>query len=300
MKKTRAIPLRPLPFNQKKKRMGVIKFVGNLYCRIEDDEVPAMGAQLTYYTNISAQEAITNITRALPKLSNEMILDTFQEIQKSKSGSLLSIGILATLWSASSGVNAVLKALNKAYDVEENRAFWKVKLLSIFFTIVLAIVIVLSLLLLIFGKVIGEIIYKFVYLPGSFETIWSIAQYVIPLTIMVIVFIMLYLYLPNLRLKVKEVLPGALFATVGWVVTSILFSFYVNNFSSYSKTYGSIGGIIVLLTWLYLSSMIIVLGGEINATLHFDRQGKKKDLCKKFSLPFPFFKKNKKDPTHTL
>ncbi|SEB54454.1 YihY/virulence factor BrkB family protein [Paenibacillus sp. GP183] len=315
MKNSKDIPLKPLPF--KKKRMSLKVFLENMYCRYEDDEVPAMGAQLTYYlilsffpflifilsllsfTDMNAQDAITTITRVLPKLSNQMILNSFEEIQNSKSGSLLSIGILATLWSASSGINAVLKALNKAYDAEENRPYWKVQGLSIIFTIALAIVIILSLFMLIFGKLIGETIYKFVYLPGSFETIWRFAQYIIPLPVMVIAFIFLYLFLPNLRLKVKDVLPGALFATVGWVVTSLLFSFYVNNFSNYSKTYGSIGGIIVLLTWLYLSSMVIVLGGEVNATLHFDREGKNKIDCKKFSFTIPFFNR-KKDHTHTL
>jgi membrane protein len=315
MKKVHRIPLRPLPF--RKKRISVKSFVENMYCRFEDDEVPAMGAQLTYYlilsffpflifiiallsfTDISAQDAIKTITRVLPKMSNKMIMDSFEEIQKSRSGSLLSIGILATIWSASSGINAVMKALNKAYDAEEDRPFWKVKGLSVIFTITLAVVIIFSLFMLIFGKLIGEMIYKFIYLPGSFDTIWRFAQYIIPLSIMVVAFVLLYLILPNLRLKVKEVLPGAIFATVGWVVTSVLFSFYVNNFSSYSKTYGSIGGVIVLLTWLYLSSMIIVIGGEINATLHFDREGKTKETCKKFSLPIPFFSK-KKDDTHNL
>jgi membrane protein len=315
MKKSQGIPLRPLPFQ--KKRISMKAFLENMYCRYEDDEVPAMGAQLTYYlilsffpflifiisllsfTDLSAQDAINTITRVLPKMSNKMILDAFEEIQKSRSGSLLSIGILATLWSASSGINAVMKALNKAYDAEENRPYWKIQGLSIIFTIALAIVIIFSLFMLIFGKLIGEMIYKFVYLPGSFETIWRFAQYIIPLSIMVVAFIFLYLLLPNLRLKVKEVLPGAIFATVGWVVTSLLFSFYVNNFSSYSKTYGSIGGIIVLLTWLYLSSIVIVLGGEVNATLHFDREGKNKITCKRFSLPIPIFNR-KKDHTHTL
>jgi membrane protein len=312
MKKTTSIPLRPLPFHKKKKRMRIIPFIRNLYCRFEDDEVPAMGAQLTYYlilsffpflifliallsfTDLNAQEALKSITRVMPNMSNKVILDSFAEIQRSKSGSLLSIGILAALWSASSGINAVIKALNKAYDAEEDRPFWQAKLLSIVFTIVLAIVIILSFFMLIFGELIGEAIYKFVSLPGSFQTIWSMAQYIIPLTIMIIVFIALYLYLPNIRLKVKEVLPGAIFATVGWIITSVLFSFYVNNFSSYSKTYGSIGGVIVLLTWLYLSSMIILLGGEVNATLHFDREGKKKETCKTFSLKIPFFKNSKK------
>jgi membrane protein len=240
------------------------------------------------FIDFDATKAINQITMVLPTMSSHTILDVFSDVQRSKSTSLLSIGLLGTLWSASSGISAIMKALNKAYDVEEERAFWKVRVLSIIFTIVLAIVIVLCFLMLIFGELIGRMVYKYVHLPGSFDEIWTFAQYVIPLLIMFIVFNAIYLYMPNLRLKLKEVLPGALFATVGWVVTSLLFSFYVNNFSNYSKTYGSIGGIIVLLTWLYLSSMIMVLGGEINATLHFDREGKLKEGCKRFAIPLPF------------
>jgi membrane protein len=295
-----------------KKRMPFTDFARNLYCRFEDDDVPAMGAQLTYYlilsffpflilvfavlsfSDITMRDALDNIGRVLPQLSNATIVDAYSEIQKSRSGSILSIGLLATLWSASNGVSAIIKALNKAYDEEENRPFWKVRLISFIFTIILAVMIFLSLVLLIFGKLIGETIYKFTQLPGNFEVLWGFAQYVIPLVTMVAAFVLLYKYTPNLRLRFREAVPGAIFATTGWVITSVLFSFYVNNFGNYTKTYGSIGGIIVLLTWLYLSSILIVLGGEINATLHFDREGKNKAGCKKFAIPFPFGKKKKK------
>jgi membrane protein len=293
------------------RRMGFKAFAESLYCRFEDDEVSAMGTQLTYYlilsffpflifviavlsfTSITAEDAINKLTRVMPNLSIKIITDAFAEIEKSRSGSLLSIGLIATIWSASNGISAVMKSLNKAYDVEEKRPYWKVKGLSVIATIVMAVVIMASFILLIFGKFIGEAAYTLFHLPGKFETIWSIAQYFIPLIVITVVFILLYRYLPNLRLKFKEVLPGAVFATLGWIISSVLFSFYVNNFGNYTKTYGSIGGIIVLLTWLYLSSVILILGGEINATLHFDRNGITKETCKKFALPFPFGKKKK-------
>jgi membrane protein len=292
-----------------KKRISFIDFLQNLYGRFEDDDVPAMGAQLTYYlilsffpflifvfavlsfSDITVSDAMDNISRVIPQLSDETIVDVFSELQKSRNGSILSIGLLATLWSASNGVNAIIKALNKAYDEEENRPFWKVRGISLIFTIILAVMLFLSLILLIFGKLIGETLYKLTQLPGNFEVLWGIAQYVIPLITMVTAFVLIYKYTPNLRLRFREVLPGAIFATIGWVITSIMFSFYVNNFGNYTKTYGSIGGVIVLLTWLYLSSILIVLGGEINATLHFDREGKQKEGMKKFAFPMPFGKK---------
>jgi membrane protein len=293
-------------------KMTFYGFIDSLYCRFQDDEVPALSAQLTYYlilsffpflifvitvlsfTDLNVRDIINYIARVLPDISTKTIVGVHEEIQKSTSGSLLSFGIIATLWSASSGIGAVIKALNKAYDTEENRAYWKVKGLGVIFTIVLAIVIMICFFMLIFGRLIGETAYSYIQLPGNFSEIWSFAQFSIPLAIMTIIFALIYAIMPNLRLRLGDVLPGAIFATVGWIVTSLLFSFYVNNFSSYSNTYGSIGGIIVLLIWLYISSIIIVLGGEINATLYFHKKGLQKPSCKKFSLSLPFFhKKNK-------
>jgi membrane protein len=293
---------------------GKVKsFLSNLYCRFQDDEVPAMGAQLTYYLILSffpfliflvsvvsfmdmAPEKIINgITRIMPSVSNKTISEALGQIRQSRSTALLSIGMIATIWSASNGVGAVMKALNKAYDEEETRKFIQVKGLSALFTVILAVVILLSFVLLVFGKIIGEQIFKFLHMPGYFEIIWGIAQYLLPLTIMAAVFVILYRYLPNRRLTFKEVLPGAVFATLGWTITSVLFSFYVNNFGNYTKTYGSLGGIIVLLTWLYMSSVIIVLGGEVNAVFAFDREGKQRAVCKRFALQIPFRKKKDAD-----
>ncbi|WP_339368280.1 YihY/virulence factor BrkB family protein [Paenibacillus elgii] len=288
--------------SRRKRRMGCAAFLIQLYCRFQDDEVPALGAQLTYYlilaffpflifviallsfTEISASEVIDSMARIMPNLSSRAVADAFEEIQRSRSGSVLSVGLLAALWSASNGIGAVMKALNKAYDEEESRPFWKVKGISVLFTLVLAIVVLFTFVLLIFGKIVGAAVYKFVHFPGNFDLLWGFIQYVIPLVTIAVVFILLYRYTPNLRLTFGEVLPGALFATAGWVAASLLFSYYVNHFGSYTKTYGSIGGIIVLLTWLYLSSIVMILGGEINATLHFDRHGKQKPSCKPFGL----------------
>ncbi|MBM7567406.1 YihY/virulence factor BrkB family protein [Paenibacillus sacheonensis] len=297
---------------RKRGRMGILSFSKHLYCRFQDDDVQAMGAQLTYYlilsffpflifiiavlsfADLTVSDVIERISPVMPDLSTKTITDVFQEIQNSRSGSLLSLGLLVTIWSASSGVSAVMKALNKAYDVEETRPFWKVKAYSLLFTVVLALVIVFSLVMLIFGRIIGDMLYKETRLPGNIDAVWSIAQFALPILVMAVVFAALYLYVPNLRLRFREVVPGALFATFGWIITSLAFSFYVNNFGNYSKTYGSIGGIIVLLTWLYLSSIVIVLGGEINAVLHFDRHGKTKQSCKQFTIPIPLLHHKKK------
>lgn len=281
-------------------------FIQSMICRFQDDDVSALAAQLTYYlilsffpflifvaallsfTSFSAEESLERLSLFLPEMSNRTIFGVLHEIEQTRSGSLLSFGLIAALWSASNGVNAIIKGLNKAYDEEENRSFWHVRSMSILTTVILAVAILLSFSLLVFGRMIGEWVYRTAHFTGDFSVLWGWLQYAIPLVVLWTMFVLLYAYLPNVRLGFKAVMPGAWFATAGWVVVSLLFSFYVNNFDSYSRTYGSIGGIIVLLTWLYFSSMIMLLGGQINATLHFMKTGRQKPPCKAFSLSLPF------------
>ncbi|CAI6086015.1 YihY/virulence factor BrkB family protein [Cohnella sp. JJ-181] len=284
-----------------KKKKKTLRFAENLYCRFQDDEVPAMGAQLTYYlilaifpfmiflvaligfTPFTTWDLLDALKKVLPQANSQVLVESIHDMTDNRSGTLLSFGIIGSLWSASSGINAIIKALNKAYDEPETRPFWKVKGLSLIVTVVMTLVLLSSLALLVFGRMLGEWIFKTFALPDFFDELWSVAQFVIPIVIIALVFTALYKYVPNRHLKFKEVLPGAIFATLGWIVASGLFAFYVSNFANYTKTYGSLGGVIVLLTWLYISSIIIILGGEINATLAFDREGKSKPECKKYT-----------------
>jgi membrane protein len=263
----------------------ILPFSKNLYCRFRDDDVPALGAQLTYYfilsffpflifvvslmsfVQLSGDSVVAELIRLLPEQTGEAIQNILQEVTNNSRGTLLSIGMIATLWSASNGVNAVIKGVNKAYDVEENRPFWKVRAISLAATIVLALAILLAIVLLIFGEVIGEFLSDWFDSPVGFGLIWGTLKYVFTISFMIVVFSLLYWIVPNHKIRFKTAVPGALFATFGWIASSLLFQFYINNFGNYSKTYGSIGGIIILLIWLYISSNIIILGGEVNATL---------------------------------
>jgi membrane protein len=199
--------------------------------------------------------------------------------------------MLATIWAASNGVNAIIKGLNKAYDEEETRPFWIVRGISVISTLVLAVVILISMLTLVFGRIIGEYLFEWLNYPVAFPRIWSVLKLAIPLVAIFGVFMLMYQVTPNRRLTWRDVLPGSVFTTVGWIVSSLLFSFYVNHFGNYAKTYGSLGGIIVLLIWLYWSSIIVLLGGEINATYAFGREGKVKCETKKYGLHLPWVNK---------
>jgi membrane protein len=288
-------------------------FTEQLYCRFQDDDVSALSAQMTFYlilaffpfliflltivsfTPVTSEHILGDIQHFLADDTYEIIETFVNDTLETGNTTLLSFGMIGTIWASSNGVMGILKGLNKAYDVEENRPFWKARGLAIIFTFALILVIILSFVLLVFGRAIGEMLFIFLLFPDHFDTIWGIIKYLIPLISMFIVFLFIYKIIPNRKLSIREVFPGAFFATLGWILTSALFAFYVNNFGNYSQVYGSIGGIIVLLLWLFISSLIILLGGEINAVLSFLRDGNLEMNCKKHKLNLPFVKKRSKD-----
>ncbi|MED4533229.1 YihY/virulence factor BrkB family protein [Metabacillus fastidiosus] len=258
----------------------------DLYNRFKEDELSRLSAELAYYfllslfpfliflitllayLPLSEADVLATITQYAPKESMVLIETTLNQILSNQNGGLLSFGIIATLWSASNGINAIVRALNRAYDVEEDRSFLVARGMAVVLTIAMVFVILIALLLPVFGKQIGLFISAIYGLSDEFLSIWNAIRWLLSGLILFIVFSALYFIAPNKRLQIKYVLPGSLFATVGWIIVSLAFSFYVSNFSNYSGTYGSIGGIIILMIWFYISGMIIVLGGEINGLLH--------------------------------
>lgn len=261
-------------------------FLKELIKRFTSDEVPGLSAQLSYffllslfpfliflitllgYLPISQEDVLNTIKQFAPGESMQLINDTLNQILNDKNGKLLSFGIIATLWSASNGINAIVRAFNKAYDVEESRSFFVSRGMAILLTIAMVFVIIVALLLPVFGKEIGLFIFSHFGVSAQFLTIWNTMRWLVSGVILFIVFTALYFVAPNKRLHLKDGIPGAIAATIGWIAVSLAFSYYVGNFANYSATYGSIGGIIVLMVWLYLSGMIIILGGEFNALLY--------------------------------
>ena len=134
-------------------------------------------------------------------------------------------------------------------------------------TFAMIFVFLVALLLPVFGKQIGVFLFTELGIFEQFIKVWNMFRWVISSIVLFIVFIMLYWIAPNKKIKCVSVLPGAVFATIGWVAVSFVFSFYVDKLSNYTTTYGSLGGIIVLMSWFYLSGWMIIMGGEINAAV---------------------------------
>lgn len=281
--------------------MQIYKDVKNLFYRFRDDDVMALAAQLSYsllisffpfliflmtligFSPIKSADVLVGLNQTLPPTIYQMISNIVIEVVDTKNSNLLSISLVITIWTASTGFKAVIKGLNKAYDETEKRSILRLEVTAFLCTLALTTVIILSIILLVLGELIGNSIAQYVMIhPEDFLALWDVLRYFIILCVMVLIFAALYRYTPSRRLSWREVFPGSVFATIGWVIVSVGFSFYVNNFGNYSRLYGSIGAVIILLTWLFLTSIIIILGGEVNATLAFDREGKEKPVGKKY------------------
>lgn len=165
-------------------------------------------------------------------------------------------------------MNAFMDATNQAYEVEETRSFIKKKALQLVLTLGIILALAVALVLPIFGGVIIDFINSYLSLPQQTEILFQILRWVISIIVMSLILAALYHFAPNKHFPFKEVIIGAVIATVLWQLVSLGFSFYVSNFGNYNATYGSLGGLIVLMLWFYLTGLILVLGAEINAINH--------------------------------
>lgn len=260
-------------------------FFQELLARIQRVDVTALGAQLAFFFLLALFPLLIFIVTLLPYLNLPedqlfgffrayapeevyLLIDgTLNEVLSSKNGGLLSIGVLATIWSASNGMNALFKSLNRSYGIEETRPFIVARSISVIFTLLLIMLFVIALVLTIFGKQIGSLLFAYFGYEEGFLSLWDSIRWIIPPLIIFVVIMALYWIAPNRKLYLKSVIPGAVFGTLGWILTSLAFSLYVSSFANYSATYGSIGGIIVLMMWLYFSGVILMVGGQINAVM---------------------------------
>ncbi|MDW7613993.1 YihY/virulence factor BrkB family protein [Peribacillus simplex] len=263
-----------------------IKFSKELIKEIKEDRVTGLAAEQAYYyllalfpllilllsilpfLNIDIQTALDTIKTFMPTETMEVIEKNIINILSERNGGLLTFGFLGTIWSASNGMNAFIHSMNIAYDVEETRNFLKARFISIMLTLGLVVAFIVMLGLPVFGKVIIDILQQVIPIPEEMQILFSLLRWIIAVAVISLVLTFLYRFAPNKSFPIKHVIPGAVTATVLWLGISLGFSFYVSNFANYSSTYGSLGGVIILMLWLYLSGLIFVIGGEINAILH--------------------------------
>ncbi|MCC3645139.1 MAG: YihY/virulence factor BrkB family protein [Bacillota bacterium] len=220
------------------------------------------------YLSLDPQKALTYLQSVMPSDSFSVIEDNVIDIITKPNGGLLTFGIIGTLWSASNGMQAFIRAMNDAFDVKESRSFIKSRLVSIGLTLGLLAAFIVAMVLPVFGKVILNFIGNFINISDGMQILINVLRWAIAFVIMVTVLAILYKVAPNKHFPFKQVLPGAIAATVMWQIISFGLSFYVSNFGNYSATYGSLGGVIVLMLWFFLTGLALVIGGEISALYH--------------------------------
>ncbi|MBS6006995.1 MAG: YihY/virulence factor BrkB family protein [Clostridium baratii] len=256
-----------------------------LFIKVKRDDIFALASQLAYYlilsffpfliflitligfSNLNNTEVLEGLQSILPTAVFELTASTISEVINSQNTGILGISGVLAIWAAASAFRAVIKGVNKAYDVDEDRSFIKRSIIGIISVIALALTIMCTLAMLVFGDLIGEFLNRFLPFEHLINFIWNILRYIIIIAMMIVVFAMIYKVAPAKRIKFRSVLPGAIITTIGWLIASLAFSYYVNNFSNYSRLYGSLWAVFVLMTWLFMTSIVFILGVEINSVL---------------------------------
>jgi membrane protein len=217
----------------------------------------------------------TMLARVAPGEVLNIVREQLQKIANDKATGLLTLGMLGTIWSTSSGMTAIIDTLNQAYDIQETRPWWKVRLMAIGLTIALAVFIVFSLTLVLVGPTMAEKVAVWAHMGPVFAWTWKILQWPVVFALVTLGIAMIYYFAPDAEQDWVYITPGSILATMLWLVISLIFKFYIANFTSYTATYGIIGGAIVLMLWFYVSALAVLVGAEVNAEIeHASPYGK--------------------------
>lgn len=251
------------------------------------DDCLGLAAQLSYYLFLALFPAILfllalgsffplqdlagSLVRLLRPVASEdvvqIVADQIRRISESDDGGLLTFGVLAALWSSSAAMVAATSALNAAYDIEEARPWWKVRLVAIGLTIALAVFILLSLSLVLAGPEFAEYLGRTMRMGPVVEWTWKILQWPLVFALVSTGVGLVYYFAPDADQDWVWITPGAVVATLLWFIASLVFRVYVTRFGNYNATYGAVGGVMVLLLWFYVSSLAILVGAEMNAEI---------------------------------
>jgi membrane protein len=252
-----------------------------------EDDVMGLSAQLAYYFFLAlfpailfllalasffpldnvVDQLVSGLRGVVPAEVVALLQQQIQNLSEQRSGGLLTLGVLGALWSSSAALVAVVGALNRAYDLEESRPWWKVRLTAMLLTIALAAFILVSFALVIVGPMLAEWIAARAGLGAVFEWTWKILQWPVVFFLVSTGIGLLYYFAPDAEQEWVWISPAALLATSLWLVASLGFRFYVVNFGEYNETYGAIGAVILLMLWFYLSGFAILVGAELSAEI---------------------------------
>lgn len=272
------------------KRVGWKKFFVRLYEKADETDVFGNAAQVAFYFSFAffplllvlltlfgmilgsvegfQRDLYRYLADIMPPAAFELVRATLAEVISDSTGSKLTIGLIVTLWSASAGIDSLRSSLNEVYEVDEGRAWWNVKLHALVVTLLFILLIGVALVAVTAGI---RAMHSLVWLVGfDIETPWILVliQWVCLLIVMLGALAVVYNWLPDFkRFRWVWISPGSVTAVVLWLISTVGFKLYLSFFNTYNKTYGSLGAVIILLLWLYLSALAVLVGGAINSTL---------------------------------
>jgi membrane protein len=255
--------------------------------KLGEDELSTRSASLSYYFMLALfplllflvsligvfaghgsqlQETIVSaLGRLAPGSASNIVKSVIHQTFKSSSGIKLAAGILGALWAASGGMSAVVVSLNKIYRVSETRPWWKQKLTIVGLTLALAVLMIVALTLALYGGKIGQALFSHVGAGDMFRIAWKVLQWPVSFAAMFLSFSLVYYFAPNIKeRKWYWVTPGSAGGVTLWLLASLGFRLYLRFFNSYSATYGSLGAVVILMLWLYITGLAILIGGEVN------------------------------------
>lgn len=283
-------------FWEKLKRLFV-----RLYEKAFDEDIFSSAAQVAFYfmfalfplllfivsifgiilgkSNDMRHELFNYLQQVMPASAYDLVSKTLDEVVQGSSGGKLTLGLLVTLYSASAGIDSLRIALNAVYKLKEERSWWKRKSMSLALTVALGVLVFVALGIIFYGSQFLNLILGRIGSPISSPLLLTLISVAIVIVVLMLSFAMLYYYVPNHKEpRWQWISPGAAVAIVLWFLLSKAFGVYLQYFDSYAKTYGSLGAIIILMLWLYLTALVMLVGGSINAILDEFQKGQYKKI----------------------
>jgi membrane protein len=273
--------------------MRTREFFGDLTSQVKRDELGDVAAMMAYYAIFALfpmmlfvvtiallvvpegalAEATAMATQALPEQVGQMIERQVTRMQQAAGGGIAIGGALLALWGASRGSVSLGRALNRVFNRQETRPWWRVQVTGVLVTLAVAALLVVALGLLVVGPTVGHLIADRFGMGALFETFWTLGRWILVAVLVTVVWSLLYRFLPDTRAPFRPFTLGAAAGVAAWIALTLLFALYVRNFGKYDQTYGALGAVIVFVTWLWLSNLALLVGAEINDVLGRSRAG---------------------------
>ena len=280
-----------VPIPMTRRRLGLVEFFKRTVKEIGEDHLAAFAGNLTYKGLFALfpfavfllsllglfgapdllDYLLAQAQAVLPEDIVVLLQDQLLSIAQTRAEGAFTAGAIASLllalWGVSGAFRSVMEAMNVMYEIEEDRPFWKVYGISIFLSLGVATLLISALVLVVFGPEIGGAIADVVGLGFVFELVWNVVKWPVLVGVVLFAFALVYYFAPDVEQRFRYVSPGSIVAVAMWLIFSLLFRLYVENFGSYNATFGSFAGIIVLMLYIYYTSFILLLGAEMNQVI---------------------------------